>query len=887
MKFCMNCMSQYGDDYQICPHCGFQEGTLPTDSRCMEPGVILADRYIVGMPLAADSWTIRYIGWDALTEQKVTVNEFFPTRFAVREMGKTALTVVKQEPFYHHMSALLRRSRLLAETRLPETVCPVYESFEKNGTAYVITAHVEGQPMRDFLAERAPVSEAEAERLMLPVMRALDKLHENGFIAGGFSPDHFTVVNGQPVLCDFIANCFFHVTDNPADIREEQYDSFYPPERLTPSETIRLAPENDVYSAAMIFYALLGIELPDGKARTENYQRRHKDILKKPSACGVKMDKSKENALINAAAPAVPIRTSDMETFIRELTSDREVPIKANAGKGFPLWAKIAIPAAAVVLIAAAILLIPMLFSKGVKDLPLDDKTVVPNVVSLTAEKAEQELQKAGLLLEIEGKTIDDSVDENLVLAQSVQQGEMVGVNSAVGVTVSAHSSEFSMPNFVGMQLAGCTDIMQQLGISYSTSAEYSESVAEGCVISQSVTPFTKVKAGQPLELTVSKGADPAMTDKSGSGYDDGGYSSGGYSEPAVSDYREQPYDDVIEQAAEEHTPIEITDRVVDDSLPEGTVLEQSPAAGEERKADEPVKLVVSTKGGTVILPDLTLMNRDIVEYILIQYGLVPEFESDYSETVAEGLVSAHDPAEDAEVESGSIVKATVSMGKPRIEMPDVTGADAKTAAEQLRELGIAFTLMYDSDASKEAGVVLRQNVRAGDGVVKGQEVILTVNAPDGVSRVPDVIGLEVEDADKLAQDAGLNLLIFVDRDHPYSEGKVYAQGPKSGTFIERGSDLVVFLTGKQEEPSGPPSLEISTHAATIGVGQEFVLGIEAKNIQELTLVNYEISDPQVADVVKIDKKTLAMTFRGLKAGTAQVVISCGELKQVCTVTVQ
>ena len=51
--------------------------------------------------------------------------------------------------------------------------------------------------------------------------------------------------------------------------------------------------------------------------------------------------------------------------------------------------------------------------------------------------------------------------------------------------------------------------------------------------------------------------------------------------------------------------------------------------------------------------------------------------------------------------------------------MPDVTGADAKTAAEQLRELGIAFTLMYDSDASKEAGVVLRQNVRAGDGVVK------------------------------------------------------------------------------------------------------------------------------------------------------------------------
>ena len=49
MKYCMNCMAQYEDEYDICPHCGFSEGTLPSDFRCMEPGSILADRYIVGM----------------------------------------------------------------------------------------------------------------------------------------------------------------------------------------------------------------------------------------------------------------------------------------------------------------------------------------------------------------------------------------------------------------------------------------------------------------------------------------------------------------------------------------------------------------------------------------------------------------------------------------------------------------------------------------------------------------------------------------------------------------------------------------------------------------------------------------------------------------------
>ena len=887
MKFCMSCMSQYEDGYDICPHCGFQEGTLPADSRCMEPGSILADRYIVGMPIALDSWTIRYIGWDALTEQKVTVNEFFPTRYAVREMGKTELTVVRQEPFYQYMSALLRRARLLAETRLPEAICPVHESFEKNGTAYVITACIEGQPFSDFLAERAPVNEPEAEKLMLPVLRALDKLHENGFIAGGFSPDDLVVdENGRLVLRDFIPNCFFHVTDNPDDIKAAPYDDYYPCERIEPSEKIRLAPENDVYSAAMVFYALLGAMLPEGKLRAHTYAQKHRDILKKPSAFGAKMSKSKENALINAAAPAIPVRTSDMETFIKELTSDRQVPIKAQVGKGFPLWAKIAIPAAAAVLIAAAILLIPMLFAKGKEELPLDDRTVVPNIVSMRTDKAEQELQKAGLLLEIEGKTIDDSVEEELVLTQSVEEGAMVGVNTPVGVTVSAHSAEFSMPNFVGMPLEGCTDTLSQLGINYSTDSEFSESVAEGCVTAQSVTPFTTVKAGTPLTLTVSKGPDPDKAEDVSGGYgSEGGYGSGAPAE--VSDYSDRPYEEVIEQAAEDHTPIEVEERVVDDSLPEGTVLSQTPAAGEEREPDEPVKVVLSTAGSTIIMPDLTLMNKDIVTYILKWYGMTPEFTEEYSDTVAEGLVTEHDPAEDAEVESGTVVKVTLSKGRELVTMPDLSGCEEKEAAARLKEAGIAFTLIYDTDIAKPDGTVIGQSLAAGTEVPKGTSAVITVNAAGGVARVPAIVGMELDEADRLVKNAGLNLLIFVDRDHPFSEGQVYAQGPKAGLFLEKGGDVVVFLTGKQESASGAPSLTISPKTADIAVGEEFTLTVSAVGIDDLSMVNYDISDMTVVDVFKIDRKTLTMTFRGLSSGTAEITISCGKLRQTCAVTVK
>ena len=178
-------MSQYSDDYNICPMCGFEEGTLPTDSRCMEPGLVLADRYIVGMPLAIDGWLVRYIGYDALTNKKIVINEYHPARYAVREPGQAALKIVKQKQFYRYMSILLKKAGQLSETHVPDNVVNVCECFENNNTAYVITEYSEGKGLADHIREKAPMRPEAAEKLMLPMLRSLDKLHDNGFISGG------------------------------------------------------------------------------------------------------------------------------------------------------------------------------------------------------------------------------------------------------------------------------------------------------------------------------------------------------------------------------------------------------------------------------------------------------------------------------------------------------------------------------------------------------------------------------------------------------------------------------------------------------------------------------------------------------------------------------
>ena len=46
MKKCMGCMEEFDENQTLCPHCGYEEGTMPAEVYHMEPGSILAKRYI-------------------------------------------------------------------------------------------------------------------------------------------------------------------------------------------------------------------------------------------------------------------------------------------------------------------------------------------------------------------------------------------------------------------------------------------------------------------------------------------------------------------------------------------------------------------------------------------------------------------------------------------------------------------------------------------------------------------------------------------------------------------------------------------------------------------------------------------------------------------------
>jgi tRNA A-37 threonylcarbamoyl transferase component Bud32 len=99
-----------------------------------------------------------------------------------------------------------------------------------------------------------------------------------------------------------------------------------------------------------------------------------------------------------------------------------------------------------------------------------------------------------------------------------------------------------------------------------------------------------------------------------------------------------------------------------------------------------------------------------------------------HSRTVGEGLVISQSPRPGERVDDGATVAIHVSTGPPPVRVPDVAGAAAADAVQQLTSAGLTSTTVTRSSA-KTAGTVLSQSPDAGRDVPPGTTVQLTVAA--------------------------------------------------------------------------------------------------------------------------------------------------------------
>jgi beta-lactam-binding protein with PASTA domain len=133
----------------------------------------------------------------------------------------------------------------------------------------------------------------------------------------------------------------------------------------------------------------------------------------------------------------------------------------------------------------------------------------VPQVEGLSLQKASSALQKAGLFADSSSQS-SDTVPKGQVISADPSEGSLVQKGSHVRLEVSSGPEQVKVPGVVGKDSSTAHSDLQQAGLKFTDEQQFSDTVPEGNVISQSPVAGDEVDKGSEVVLTISKGPDLA-----------------------------------------------------------------------------------------------------------------------------------------------------------------------------------------------------------------------------------------------------------------------------------------------------------------------------------------------------------------------------------------
>lgn len=179
---------------------------------------------------------------------------------------------------------------------------------------------------------------------------------------------------------------------------------------------------------------------------------------------------------------------------------------------------------------------------------------------------------------------------------------------------------------------------------------------------------------------------------------------------------------------------VAVTEQRFDEVVPADRVIEWSVVddpdlvAGAEVEPGTEVLVVGSLGPEPRIVPDLAGADLPTVVTELANLGLVLAGpEEDFDDDVPVGLVIAQDPAPGDEVDRGSEVTVTISLGPDVVPMPDLSGLTFPEAEELLEETGLVANLVFGaSDGEFVEATLDGEPVPVGELLPRGTEIDVT-----------------------------------------------------------------------------------------------------------------------------------------------------------------
>ena len=317
-ELCMNCFSVKGQ-YEVCPFCGYVEGTKPKQPHYLTPGTILANHFIVGNAIGFGGFGITYKCFDTTLGVVVAVKEFYPAGLVNRAPGECSVGLLsgdKQNQYQAQLKRFLMEAQSIAQFGKAKDIVNVYDFFEANNTAYIIMEYVDGVLLKDYLERQGRMEPEVALNVIHPIIEAVKKIHAKGIIHRDISPDNIFISDERNVkIFDFGAA---QLNDSSEGMAGEKIIKvgYSAPEQYC--DKSKQGFFTDIYSVGAILYQMV-----TGIKPMEATEREFKDSLKSPAELGVDIEPNIDRAIMEAMAVRPELRFQSIQQFEDALESKR------------------------------------------------------------------------------------------------------------------------------------------------------------------------------------------------------------------------------------------------------------------------------------------------------------------------------------------------------------------------------------------------------------------------------------------------------------------------------------------------------------------------------------------------------------------------------------
>ena len=229
------------------------------------------------------------------------------------------------------------------------------------------------------------------------------------------------------------------------------------------------------------------------------------------------------------------------------------------------------------------------------------------------------------------------------------------------------------------------------------------------------------------------------------------------------------------------------------DDVQSGIVTHSDPDGGSSVHKSTNVQLYVSKGIDMKDVPNVVGKGQDEASRTLADAGLALGAVTDaYSEDIPPGQVISQSVAAGTSLAHDSTVDVVLSKGREPRTVPSLTGKGASAAKSSIEALGLVASPTEAYSDTVPEGQVISQQTREGSTVYRGDSVSYTVSKGPEMVTVPDVVGLQRQEAHDKLEGAGFTVQEDLILGGFFNT--VRSSDPAGGSKVKKGSTVTISI---------------------------------------------------------------------------------------------